>query len=103
MSRHITFIAAMVLLTGTAVLAQSDSTSASSWNAAFWVDHWSRPRVILFGPDEEAFNSNMQPVLFPWNDHDEPSNPNVLDSNAQWLKDHPNMRFYIDGYASTRG
>ncbi len=41
--------------------------------------------------------------MFPWNDHDEPSNPNILDDNVQWLKDHPSDRFYIDGYASSRG
>jgi len=57
----------------------------------------------MFGPDEEAFNKNLQVLFFPWNDHDEPSNPAVLDSNAQWLKDHSNVRFYVDGYASSRG
>ena len=41
--------------------------------------------------------------MFPWNDHDEPSNPNILDDNVQWLKDHPRDRFYIEGYASSRG
>jgi outer membrane protein OmpA-like peptidoglycan-associated protein len=69
----------------------------------YWVDYWSRPPVNLFGPEQEEFNKNMQPILFPWNDHDEPSNPGVLDSDVQWLKDHPNARFYIDGYASSRG
>ena len=55
------------------------------------------------GPEEEAFNQNVHEVLFPYNDHDEPSNPNVLDQNAQWLKDHASARFYIEGYASSRG
>lgn len=41
--------------------------------------------------------------IFPWNDHDEPSNPSALDDNVQWLKAHPNVRFYVDGYASSRG
>ena len=27
----------------------------------------------------------------------------VLDDNVRWLKDHPNGRFYIHGYASSRG
>jgi outer membrane protein OmpA-like peptidoglycan-associated protein len=26
-----------------------------------------------------------------------------LDRTVQWLKDHPNDRFYVDGYASSRG
>ena len=45
----------------------------------------------------------MQIVLFPYDDHDDPSNPNVFESNVQWLKDHPSVRFYVDGYASSRG
>jgi len=101
MTRYIIIIATMVLLS-TIVFAQSGSAGTST-DAAYWVDYWSRPRVILFGPDEEAFNQNMQAILFPWNDHDEPSNPDALESNVRWLKDHPNMRFYIDGYASSRG
>jgi outer membrane protein OmpA-like peptidoglycan-associated protein len=59
--------------------------------------------VALFGPDEEAFNKNVHEIMFPWNDHDEPSNPNILDDNVHWLKDRPRDRFYIDGYASSRG
>jgi peptidoglycan-associated lipoprotein len=80
------------------VVAQTDST-----NAAHWVAYWSKPPVVLFGPEEDAFIKNMQIVYFPWNDHDEPSNQEALDNNAQWLKDHPNVRFYVDGYASSRG
>jgi outer membrane protein OmpA-like peptidoglycan-associated protein len=102
MSRYIIFFATMVLLTCSAAFSQSGSGIAST-NVAYWVDYWSRPRVNLFGPDEEAFNQNMQDILFPWNDHDDPSNPDALESNARWLKDHPDVFFYIDGYASSRG
>jgi outer membrane protein OmpA-like peptidoglycan-associated protein len=42
-------------------------------------------------------------ITFPWNDHDNPLNPNILDGNVQWLKDHGNDRFYIEGYASSEG
>jgi len=31
------------------------------------------------------------------------NDPDVLQSDVQWLKDHPDVRFYIEGYASTRG
>lgn len=92
----------MLLLTSTGMFAQQDA-SESSGDVAFWVAYWERPRVVLFGPDEEAFNQNVHEIMFPWNDHDEPSNPNVLDDNVQWLKDHPRDRFYIEGYASSRG
>jgi outer membrane protein OmpA-like peptidoglycan-associated protein len=97
-----TFLVALILLSSsTRIIAQAGS--AGSLDKSYWVDYWSRPPLIMFGPDEEAFNKNMQIVLFPYNDHDDPSNPAALDSNAQWLKDHPNVRFYVDGYASSRG
>ena len=72
-------------------------------SVAYWVHYWSQPPVILFGPEEEDFYKNMQVVLFPYDNHDDPTNPNVLETNIQWLKDHPNVHFYINGYASSRG
>jgi peptidoglycan-associated lipoprotein len=101
MSRRIVFVAAIVLFMSTGVFAQS--AEESSQDIAYWVDFWSRPPVFVFGPQQEEFFKNMPPVLFPYNDHDEPSNPSVLDSEIQWLKDHPKVRFYIDGFASSRG
>jgi outer membrane protein OmpA-like peptidoglycan-associated protein len=100
-----------LLLTGIKLSAQQDSSKASTdvvfseppSDVAFWVAYWGKPRVALFGPEEEAFNQNVHELTFPWNDHDDPSNPNVLDDNVKWLKDHPNDRFYIEGYASSRG
>ena len=83
-------------------MAQEETASALSGNA-FWVHYWAQPRVILYGTEEKAFYQNMKVVMFPWDDHSEPSNPDVLDDNARWLKEHPNVNFYIDGYASTRG
>jgi outer membrane protein OmpA-like peptidoglycan-associated protein len=102
MKRHVLLISAIVLLASPVIYAQTEPGAPRS-DVAFWVDHWSRPPVVVFGPEEETFNQNMQVILFPWNDHDEPSNMSALDSNAQWLKAHPNVRFYVDGYASSRG
>ncbi len=100
--RLIFAVITVLLMTSTGIFAQQDATESSA-DVAFWVSYWARPRVVLFGPEEEAFNQNVNEVLFPWNDHDEPSNPNVLDENVEWLKNHPRARFYIDGYASSRG
>jgi peptidoglycan-associated lipoprotein len=100
--RQAIFILTIVLFTGTAALAQAGSVGPKT-DVAYWVDHWSRTPVILFGQEEEAFYENMQVILFPWNDHDDPSNLGALDSNVQWLKKHPSVRFYVDGYASSRG
>jgi len=102
MNRLILHVLTSVLFAGTALLAQTGSESSLT-DAAFWVGHWSQPPVILFGPEEEDFYKNMQVILFPYNDHDDPSNPSALDNNVQWLKDHPNVRFCVDGYASSRG
>ena len=100
--RMVSAVITTLLLTSTGLFAQQDF-SESSADVAFWVAYWARPKVALFGPEEEAFNNNMHEVMFPWNDHDEPSNPSILDANVQWLKDHPSDRFYIEGYASSRG
>jgi hypothetical protein len=102
MSRHIVLISTILVFTATALFAQTGPESPLT-DVSFWVDHWSRPPVILFGSEEEAFYKDMQVIMFAWNDHDDPSNPSALDSNVQWLKDHPNVRFYVDGYASSRG
>jgi outer membrane protein OmpA-like peptidoglycan-associated protein len=72
-------------------------------DAAFWVSYWAQPKVILNGPEEEAFYQNLKEVLFARNEYDKCLNPNALDEDARWLTEHPNVRFYIDGYASTRG
>ena len=102
MSRHILLLSIVLLFVGCAAFAQAGSTEPKT-DVAYWVDHWSRPPVVVFGPDEDAFYQNMKIVLFPYNDHDEPSNPTDLETNVQWLKDHPSIRFYVDGYASSRG
>jgi outer membrane protein OmpA-like peptidoglycan-associated protein len=88
---------------GSAKASTDVAFSEAPTDVAFWVAYWGKPRVVLFGPEQEAFNQNVHEILFPWNDHDEPANPNTLDDNVQWLKDHANDRFYIEGYASSRG
>jgi hypothetical protein len=93
---------ALLLLTSTGIFAQQGTTEPPA-DVAFWVAYWGQPRVVLFGPEEEAFNKNVHEIMFPWNDHDGPSNPGTLDDNVRWLKDHPGDRFYIHGYASSRG
>lgn len=59
--------------------------------------------VNLFGREQAAFNQAMKEVPFGWNEHETTTDPGALQADVQWLKDHPNVRFYIEGYASTRG
>jgi outer membrane protein OmpA-like peptidoglycan-associated protein len=103
MIRRIVFIVTAMLFTSTGIFAQTESARESGPDVAYWVAFWSRPPVFLFGPQQEEFFKNMQGILFPYDNHDEPVNPSALDSDIQWLKDHPNVRFYIGGYASSRG
>ena len=72
-------------------------------DVAFWVSYWGQPRVVLFGPEQEAFHQNVHEIVFPLNVYDQPVNPNVLDQDAEWLKEHADDRFYIEGYASSDG
>ena len=83
-------IAATLLFSSATMLAQATSSSVE---AAFWVAYWAEPRVILFGPEEDASYKNMRDVMFLRNDYAAPFNPSALDDNVQWLKDHPDVRF----------
>jgi outer membrane protein OmpA-like peptidoglycan-associated protein len=102
MKSRLIAVAAILLLSSARVLAQQGAADASS-NVSFWVAHWAKPRVILFGPEEDAFYQNMKDVMFLRNDYDAPINPSALDDNVQWLKDHPGVRFNVYGYASITG
>ncbi len=93
-------IAATLLLSSATMLAQATSSSDDN---AFWIAYWANPRVILFGPEEAEFYQNMKDPVFLRNDYDSPTNPTALDGNVQWLKDHPSVRFYVEGYASITG
>jgi len=109
--RLVFVVITMLFFTGIETFAQQSPSpgstdvafSESPTDVAFWVAYWGKPRVVLFGPAEEAFNTNVQPVVFPWNIDDNPLNPNILDANVQYLKDHASDRFYIQGYASSEG
>jgi hypothetical protein len=71
-------VIAMLLLTSTAIFAQQRASEPSA-DVAFWVAYWGRPRVVLFGPEEKAFNNNIHEIQFPWNDHD------GLRTRASWM------------------
>jgi peptidoglycan-associated lipoprotein len=59
--------------------------------------------VNLFGPEQAEFNKAIKDVPFGWNEHEVTTDPGALQANVQWLKNHPGVRIYIEGYASTRG
>jgi len=71
--------------------------------------------VVLFTPasnllaqaaasaQTQEFTQNVKEVYFPFNIYDKTVNPEVLDSDAVWLKQHPDTHFWIQGYADARG
>ena len=91
----------MFLVTGIPLLAKGPS--GASADDAYWVAYWAKPRVILFGPEEQAFYENMREITFAHNRFDHALDEKTLNADVQWLKDHPNDRFFIEGYASVTG
>jgi outer membrane protein OmpA-like peptidoglycan-associated protein len=91
----------MLLVTGIPLFAMGPS--GASVDPAVWVAYWAQPRVILFGPEERAFYENIREVTFAHDRFDHALDEDALNADVQWLKDHPNDRFFIEGYASSTG
>ena len=49
----------------------------------------------LFTSQTPEFSQNVQTVLFPFNVYKKVVNPDVLDADAQWLKQHPDAHFWM--------
>jgi hypothetical protein len=81
MKCHLSLIAALLLLVSPGVFAQQGAPEPSA-DVAFWVAYWGRPEVIMFGPDQEDFNKRMPEIMFPWDDHEGPTNPSALDDTV---------------------
>ena len=46
---------------------------------------------------------DLKDVLFDFDTHESASEQAILEANAQWLKDHPNVKFKLAGYTDPRG
>jgi len=94
----------LVLVAVTVLLSNSIPLLASEASAddAYWVDYWGKPRVVLYGPEEAAFNQNVHKITFAHDGFDHALDQDTLNADVQWLKDHPGVRFYIEGYASAK-
>jgi outer membrane protein OmpA-like peptidoglycan-associated protein len=91
-----------LLLTSIPLFAKNGSSGASS-SDAFWVDYWAKPKVVLYGPEEAAFNQNIHKITFAHDRFDHALDEDTLNADVQWLKDHAGVRFYVEGYASSTG
>ncbi len=54
-------------------------------------------------PQTQAFHQNVKEVYFPFNIYSRIVDKATLDSNAQWLKQNPDAKMWIQGYADPRG
>jgi outer membrane protein OmpA-like peptidoglycan-associated protein len=93
----------VTILLVTSISLFAKGASGSSADDAFWVAYWSKPKVALYGPEEQAFNENIHEISFAHDRFDHALDENTLNADVQWLKDHPNDRFFIEGYASSTG
>lgn len=57
------------------------------------------------GPsDEELFAQNIKHIFFDYDNYDiRPDQQSVLQADAQWLMQHPNVAFVIEGHCDERG
>ena len=55
------------------------------------------------GSQAQEFSQNVKEVYFPFNVYSKIVDSAVLDADAQWLKQHPDAHFWIQGYADIRG
>ena len=51
----------------------------------------------------QEFTQNVEGVLFPFNVYNKTVNSGVLDSDADYLKQHSGSQFWIQGHADNRG
>ncbi len=57
----------------------------------------------MFTTQTPEFSQNVKTVLFPFNVYNRVENPDVLKADADWLKQHPDANFWIQGRADSRG
>lgn len=55
------------------------------------------------GSQTPEFSETVKEVYFPFNVYSKTTDPSVLDHDAEWLKQHSDAHFWIEGYADVRG
>jgi outer membrane protein OmpA-like peptidoglycan-associated protein len=60
------------------------------------------PSTLRLWKDPDRIE-DLKDVIFDFDTHESASEQATLQADAQWLKDHPNVRFKIAGYTDPRG
>ncbi len=92
---HLLVVASICLLGGASLFAQAPSQTVSLMVLP--------PTPIIFGTEQEDFVKNVKDILFAFDNCECSMDDSALRSNVEWLKAHPNVRFYVSGYADVRG
>ena len=62
------------------------------------------PMAAAQPPDQpQSFGGNVKEVYFPFNIYNKIIDPKTLDANAAYLKQNPDSKMWIQGYADPRG
>ena len=81
-----------ILFVATSVARPLDATPANS------VDQSS----LRVWKDADAIQ-DLKDILFDFDTHESASEQALLEANARWLKDHPDIKFKLAGYTDPRG
>jgi peptidoglycan-associated lipoprotein len=54
-------------------------------------------------PQAQEITQNVKEVYFPFNIYSRVIDPNILQSDANYLKQHPDAHLWLQGYADIRG
>jgi len=104
MKRGILITLAIVLFGVGTLLAQSTAASESHNEPLAAASGTPSTPALLPNATEQMVEENVKDIHFDFDRADlRPADRSILESDAQWLKDHPNVTITIEGDADDRG
>ncbi len=107
MTRYFVIGSALLFLAGSLASAQSGSVAALDTNVFAAVDGFGGVPMDTLPPtptEQREVNQNIKDIHFDFNRADlRPEDRSILESDAQWLKAHPDKVVTIEGDADERG
>jgi outer membrane protein OmpA-like peptidoglycan-associated protein len=102
MAMKLTFVMVVlpiiILAVATSWTAPLQAEPLDQGNSATVTTH---PELRLW-KDPDAIE-DLKNIVFDFDTHESASEQAIVEANAQWLKDHPNVRFKLAGYTDPRG
>ena len=86
------------------LVAKNDSGTQEATARITVVSSPPPPQQTSSGTDEQLFSSNMKDVFYDYDSYDVSAQyQQVLQGDARFLQQHPNMKFTIEGHCDERG